>query len=337
MDSVLITPRELVADETTLTDRYGSFVCEPLERGYALTLGNALRRILLSSIRGAAVTSVRIAGVLHELSTLPGVLEDVTDIVLNVKGLTFAADTPGPHKVYLSYDGPRGVRAGDLVLPTGLTVLEPEQPIATLDRDGRLEMELTVSTGRGYVPADRNRIPGGPIGTIAVDSLYSPVRRVSYLITEARTGSSFVHERLTLSVWTNGAVAPWDAVGIAARILQHQLLPFEHIDEPLRAPAAAALVEEPSPFAEHILLPVDELALSVRASNCMESAKIRLIGDLVQRSEREILMIRNMGRKTLREIDRSLRQLGLTLGMCIPNWGEIRQRGRPEAPSGVQA
>ena len=237
MDRVLTKPRELVADETTLTDRYGSFACEPLEPGWALTLGNAMRRILLSSIRGAAVTSIRIEGTLHEFTTIPGVLEDVTDIVLNVKGVTFRADAAGPYIVRVSCEGPRVVRAGDLVLPPGLAVLEPEQRIATLDRDGRLRMELTVSSGRGYVPADRNGVPGVPIDTIAVDSLHSPVLRVNYVVTESRTSS--VHERLALSLWTNGAVKPADAVAIAARILQEQLLPFVYINEPLPEPASS--------------------------------------------------------------------------------------------------
>ena len=327
MDRVLTKPRELVADETTLTDRYGSFACEPLEPGWALTLGNAMRRILLSSIRGAAVTSIRIEGTLHEFSTIPGVLEDVTDIVLNVKGVTFRADAAGPYIVRVSCEGPRVVRAGDLVLPPGLAVLEPEQRIATLDRDGRLRMELTVSSGRGYVPADRNGVPGVPIDTIAVDSLHSPVLRVNYVVTESRTSS--VHERLALSLWTNGAVKPADAVAIAARILQEQLLPFVYINEPLPEPVAIAT--EPTPFTEQLLLSLDELTLSVRASNCMASANIHLIGDLVQRTEREILSIRNMGRKTVREIEQSLREIGLSLGMHVPNWADLRQRGRATA------
>lgn len=326
MDDVLIKPTEFVPDAATLTDRYGSFVCEPLEPGYALTVGNALRRVLLSSIRGAAVTSMRIEGVLHELSTIPGVLEDVTDIVLNVKAIAFRADAEGPHTVHLACDGPCVARAGDLRVPTGLVVLDPDAPIATLDRDGRLRLELTVKTGHGYVAAERHGVIGAPIGTIAVDGLHSPIRRVNYTVSRSRTGSSFIHERLTLFVWTNGAVTPQDAVGVAARILHEQLVPFERINDPL--PEPVHVVAEPPPWNDHLLLPLDELTLSVRATNCMESANIRLIGDLVQRTDSEILKIRNMGRKTLREIQQSLREIGLSLGMRIPNWAELRERGR---------
>jgi DNA-directed RNA polymerase subunit alpha len=319
----MIRPQRLATDEQTLTDRFGKFVCAPLERGYGLTLGNALRRILLSSIRGAAVTSVRIEGVLHELSTVPGVLEDVSGMISNLKKIPFRTEGSGPYTVSLFCTGPRVARACDLELPAGVFVVEPERPIATLDRDGCLRMVLTITTGKGYAEAESYRPPGQPIGAIAVDGVYSPIRRVSFKVFDTRVGDSY-GDALELSVWTNGAVTPEDAVAIAARIFKDQLVPFMHIDEPLPEP----VVKAPPPYHEHLLTPLDELTLSVRAANCMQSANIRLIGDLVQRSDRDILQIRNMGRKTLREIQQSLQELGLSLGMYIPNWNEIRDRGR---------
>jgi len=321
MASPMKRARRLEIDPATLTDRHAVFVAEPLERGLGLVLGNGLRRVLLSSIRGASITQVRFDGALHEFASLDGVVEDAIDIVQNLKGVVIAASSAGPHYVVASREAPGTLRAGDLVVPAALRIVNPDHPIATLDHGGRLRMDLTVTTGRGYLPADRPRDVSVPIGAIPVDGLFSPIRRVTYAITEARVGGSTEYERLTLDVLTNGAIGPEEAVAIAATILRHQLTPFETSGEPL---VPEPVIEETPALNEHLLLPLDELTLSVRAANCMESARIELIGDLVQKTDHDILRIRNMGRITLREIENTLRDMGLSLGMHVPNWPEVR-------------
>ena len=298
--------------------RKATIVAEPLERGFGLTLGNALRRVLLSSLQGAAVTSLQIDGVLHEFSSIPGVREDVTDIVLNVKGLALRMHAEGPKRMRLHAEGPGPVTAGQIITGPDIEIMDPELVICTLDNDARLNMEMTVNLGKGYVPAAQNRPEDAPIGLIPVDSLYSPVRRVSYKVDNTRVGQVTDYDKLSLVVETNGSVTPEDAVALAARILQDQLRLFVNFEEP-QAQRAEESTEE-VPFNRNLLRKVDELELSVRSANCLKNDNIVYIGDLVQKSEAEMLRTPNFGRKSLNEIKEVLSQMGLHLGMEIPNW-----------------
>ncbi|MEM6294970.1 MAG: DNA-directed RNA polymerase subunit alpha [Myxococcota bacterium] len=314
----LIRPKKLDADNDSLSDAYGKFTCEPLERGYGITLGNSLRRVLLSSLQGAAVTSVRIEGALHEFTTIEGVVQDVTDIILNVKALRLRMDDATPRTIVIDKQGEGEVKAADIQFPTGLHVLDPEQPIATLSNGGHLKMEMTVEMGRGYATADQNKKDGQPIGVIPIDSLFSPIHKVNYRVTNARVGQRTDYDRLVLEVWTDGSVRPDDAVAFAAKILKEQLSIFinrEEIEE--------ATTQEPSEedkLNEYLWRSVDELELSVRSANCLQNANIHYIGDLVQKTEAEMLKTKNFGRKSLKEIKEILAQMGLSLGMKIPNW-----------------
>jgi DNA-directed RNA polymerase subunit alpha len=314
----LIRPKKLDADNDSLSDAYGKFTCEPLERGYGITLGNSLRRVLLSSLQGAAVTSVRIEGALHEFTTIEGVVQDVTDIILNVKALRLRMDDATPRTIVVDKQGEGEVKAGDIQFPTGLHVLDPEQPIATLSNGGHLKMEMTVEMGRGYATADQNKNESQPIGVIPIDSLFSPIHKVNYRVTNARVGQRTDYDRLVLEVWTDGSVRPDDAVAFAAKILKEQLSIFinrEEIEE--------ATTQEPSEedkLNEYLYRSVDELELSVRSANCLQNANIHYIGDLVQKTEAEMLKTKNFGRKSLKEIKEILAQMGLSLGMKLPNW-----------------
>ena len=315
----LIRPKKLEVDTATLTDTYGKFTCEPLERGYGITLGNSLRRVLLSSLQGSAITTVRIEGALHEFTTVPGVVEDVTDIILNVKTLLIRMDDATPRTLVIDKQGEGEVTAGDIQCPTGVTVLRPEQHIATISKGGRLRMEMTSAMGRGYFTADQNKAPEGqPIGVIPIDSLFSPIQKVNYRVTNARVGHRTDYDRLSIEVWTDGSVRPEDAVAFAAKILKEQLSIFinrEEIEE-----AAAPQQSETDKLNEYLWRSVDELELSVRSANCLQNANIHYIGDLVQRTEAEMLKTKNFGRKSLKEIKEILAQMGLALGMKIDNW-----------------
>jgi len=314
----LIRPKKLEVDTSTLTDTYGKFTCEPLERGYGITLGNSLRRVLLSSLQGAAITTVRIEGALHEFTTVPGVVEDVTDIILNVKALLLRMDDATPRTLVIDKQGEGEVTAGDIQAPTGVTVLRTDQHIATLSKGGRLRMELTCAMGRGYAIADQNKTEGMPIGVIPIDSLFSPVQKVNYRVTNARVGHRTDYDRLSLEVWTDGSVRPEDAIAYAAKILKEQLSIFinrEEIEE-----AAMPAQTEQDKLNEYLWRSVDELELSVRSANCLQNANIHYIGDLVQRSEAEMLKTKNFGRKSLKEIKEILASMGLSLGMKIDNW-----------------
>lgn len=314
----LIRPKKLEVDTSSLTDTYGKFTCEPLERGYGITLGNSLRRVLLSSLQGAAITTVRIEGALHEFTTVPGVVEDVTDIILNVKALLLRMDDATPRTLVIDKQGEGEVTAGDIQAPTGVTVLRPEQHIATLSKGGRLRMEMSCAMGRGYATADQNKTEGMPIGVIPIDSLFSPTQKVNYRVTNARVGHRTDYDRLSLEVWTDGSVRPEDAVAYAAKILKEQLSIFinrEEIEE-----AAAPQQSESDKLNEYLWRSVDELELSVRSANCLQNANIHYIGDLVQRTEAEMLKTKNFGRKSLKEIKEILAQMGLSLGMKIDNW-----------------
>ncbi len=314
----LIKPKQLAVEHGDDPKRVATAVAEPLERGFGLTLGNALRRVLLSSLQGTAITAVQIEGVLHEFSSMPGVLEDVTDIVLNIKGIGLRMHGEGPKRMRLRASGPGEVRAGAIETGHDIEIMNPDHVICTLDSGAKITMEFTVETGKGYVAATQNRPEDAPIGLIPVDALFSPVRKVSYKVENTRVGQVTDYDKLSMRVETNGAVTPEDAVALAARILQDQLQLFINFEEP----RAAGEEERPSelPFNKNLLRKVDELELSVRSANCLKNDNIVYIGDLVQKSEAEMLRTPNFGRKSLNEIKEVLAQMGLHLGMEIPNW-----------------
>jgi len=314
----LIKPKQLSVEPGDDPKRVATVVAEPLERGFGLTLGNALRRVLLSSLQGTAVTSMQIEGVLHEFSSLPGVLEDVTDIVLNVKSIELRMYGEDPKRMRLRANGPGEVRAGAIDTGHDIEIMNPDLVICTLDSAAKIAMELTVENGKGYVPATQNRPEDAPIGLIPVDALFSPVRKVSYRVENTRVGQVTDYDRLALRVETNGSVTPEDAVALAARILQDQLQLFINFEEP-RHPSEESRPSE-LPFNKNLLRKVDELELSVRSANCLKNDNIVYIGDLVQKSEAEMLRTPNFGRKSLNEIKEVLAQMGLHLGMEIPNW-----------------
>ncbi len=314
----LIKPNKLDVQPGADPARLATVVAEPLERGFGLTLGNALRRVLLSSLQGAAVTSLQIDGVLHEFSSIPGVREDVTDIVLNIKTLGLRMHGDGPKRIRLRAEGPGEVYARMIEAGPDIAVMDPDLIICTLDKGVKLNMEMTVETGKGYVPASQNRPEDAPIGLIPVDALFSPVRKVSYGVENSRVGQVTDYDKLSMTVETNGAVSPEDAVALAARVLQDQLQLFINFEEP-RHSLPEERGEEP-PFNKNLLRKVDELELSVRSANCLKNDNIVYIGDLVQKTEAEMLRTPNFGRKSLNEIKEVLAQMGLHLGMEIPNW-----------------
>lgn len=321
----LIRPRSLEVDQKTLSDTYGRFSCEPLERGYGTTLGNSLRRILLSSIRGAAVTAVRIRGkegaALHEFSTLPGIIEDVTDVILNIKEVQLRAHSESLPELRLKADKAGPIRAGEIQAPSSVAILNPDQHICTLADGGSIDLEMRVGMGTGYVPAERHKGEDDPIDLIAVDSIFSPVRRVNYRVTNARVGQRTDYDKLTMEVWTNGAVRPDDALAYAAKILKEQLQIFVNFEETDEEPyLLEETPEQVAPLNENLYRTVDELELSVRSANCLQNADIRYIGELVQRSEAEMLKTKNFGRKSLKEIKEVLAEMGLSLGMRIENF-----------------
>jgi DNA-directed RNA polymerase subunit alpha len=315
---LLRKPKELEVEPGEDARRSARIVAGPLERGFGLTLGNALRRVLLSSLQGAAVTSMQIEGVLHEFSSIPGVLEDVTDIVLNVKSIGLRMHGEGPKRMRLRATGPGEVRAGAIETGHDIDILNPDLVICTLDNGARISMELTVEIGKGYVPAADNRPEDAPIGLIPVDALYSPVRKVAYRVENTRVGQETDLDQLVLQVETNGAVTPEDSVALAARILQDQLQLFINFEEPTRREEKEA-TGEPL-INKNLLRKVDELELSVRSANCLKNDNIVYIGDLVQKTEAEMLRTPNFGRKSLNEIKEVLANMGLHLGMEIQNW-----------------
>jgi DNA-directed RNA polymerase subunit alpha len=315
----LIRPRRLELEEEEADQNYGRFWCEPLERGFGQTLGNALRRVLLSSLQGAAITNVKVNGVLHEFSTIPGVEEDASDIILNLKEVRLRMHVEGPRLLRLHKKGPGVITAGDFESEDGvIEVLNPELNIATLSPEADVEMEVTVNLGKGYVLAERNKTEEMPIGTVPIDSIFSPVTKVNYTVTPARVGRQTDFDRLNLDVWTDGAVAPADAVAFAAKILKVQLSIFINFDEPDELPAPVS--DEPAPLNPNLFKSVDELELSVRSANCLQNANIRYIGELVQRTEAEMLKTKNFGRKSLNEIKEILQSMGLSLGMTLDNF-----------------
>jgi DNA-directed RNA polymerase subunit alpha len=314
----LIRPGKIEVQSGKDRKRVATIVAEPLERGFGTTLGNALRRILLSSLQGAAVTSVQIDGVLHEFSSIAGVREDVTDIVLNIKEIAFALYAEGPKRLTLRKEGPGVVRAADIQQTADVVVLNPEQVICTLDQGAEIRMEFTINNGKGYVSADRNRPEDAPIGMIPVDSIYAPVRRVSYRVENTREGQILDYDKLIMTVETNGAITPEDALAYAARILQDQMSVFINFSEPVAH--VQEEIRSELPFNAALLKKVDELELSVRSANCLKNDNIVYIGDLIQKTEAEMLRTPNFGRKSLNEIKEVLAQMGLHLGMEVSNW-----------------
>jgi len=296
----------------------GIVVAEPLERGFGLTLGNALRRILLSSLQGAAVTAVQIDGVLHEFSSVEGVREDVTNIILNLKALGVRMHAEGPKKMRLSAEGPCEVTAAQIEAGADIEIMNPDLIICTLDKGAKLSMEMTVDTGKGYCPASQNRPEEAPVGLIPIDSVFSPVRKVTYEVTDTRVGQITDYDKLTLSVETNGVITPEDAVAFAARIMQDQLQVFVNFDEPKEEKEKEEA--ESLPFNKNLLKKVEELELSVRSANCLKNDNIVYIGDLVQKSEGDMLRTPNFGRKSLNEIKEVLTGMGLHLGMQVEGW-----------------
>ena len=323
-------PNSLEVKSGREAKRIATFVAEPLERGFGLTLGNALRRVLLSSLQGAAITSIKIENVLHEFSSLAGVREDVTDIVLNVKQIALRMQGEGAKRLQLSATGPGEVKAGDIAVSGDIEIMNKDLVICHLDEGATLNMELTADSGKGYVPAVGNRPADAPIGLIPIDSLYSPVRQVSYKIDNARIGQELDFDKLSLSVETDGTISPEDAVAYAARILQDQLALFVHFEDvaPTGASPMIGMAVSSAPVDDsdtnqlnrYLLKKVDELELSVRSANCLKNDNIIYIGDLVQKTEAEMLRTPNFGRKSLNEIKEVLSSMGLRLGMDIPGW-----------------
>jgi DNA-directed RNA polymerase subunit alpha len=326
----IIRPRGLEFDKEELTPTYGRFTARPLERGFGLTLGNSLRRVLLSSLQGAAITSVRIDGVLHEFTSIPGVKEDVTDMVLNLKQLRLKLHEGDTDVIRIDVAGEKVVTGRDLVTSEKLEVLNPELHIATVGSEGKLKVELAVRMSKGYVPAELNKRQDDPVGTIPIDSIHTPIVRCNYSVTNARVGQRTDYDRLTLEITTDGSVRPDDALAFAAKILKEQLQIFISFDE-LPEPAEESLGGEEPRLNENLYRRVDELELSVRSANCLQNANIKYIGELCQRSEAEMLKTKNFGRKSLNEIKEILASMGLSLGMKLENFTvEDAERYRPK-------
>jgi len=321
----LIKPEEVGCDESSLTATYGKFVVEPMERGYGITIGNALRRVLLSSLQGAAITSYRIEGVNHEFSAIPGVNEDVTIVSLNLKGVSLKMNGEQAKTIYIDAKGSeqRTVTAGDIMVDSDVEILNPDHHIATLEKDAVLKMAMTVQTGKGFVPAaqigDQHSYP---IGTILVDGIFAPVTKVNYIVTNARVGQQTDFDKLTIEIWTDGTVAPADALAYSAKIIKDQMEVFINFDENIEPDEVEVeeVTEEREVVNENLYRNVSELELSVRSANCLKNAEIELIGELVQKSESEMLTTKNFGRKSLLEIKEILTTMGLSLGMTLPEF-----------------
>jgi len=309
-------PKRLEVERETLTAKFGRFTAQPFERGFGTTIGNALRRILLSSIEGAAVTALKIEGVLHEFTAIPGVVEDTTDIILNLKQIPFRLHSDHPETMSLTAEGPGTAKSGDIKASANVEILDPTVPVLTLSEEGKISMEMRLKRGRGYVPADRNFDDDLGIGYIPIDSVHSPVRKVNYIVEDARLGQTTDYDKLTLEVWTNGAVTPQDAVAYAAKILKDHMAIFINFEETPEEDLDFPTTEDER-LLETLSRSVDELELSVRSYNCLKNADIKLIGDLVTKTEPEMLKTKNFGRKSLNEIKDILAEMGLSLGMNV--------------------
>jgi len=317
----LIQPDRLEVDKGSHTESYGKFVCQPLERGFATTLGNSLRRILLSSIQGAAITSVRIEGALHEFTAIPGILEDVTEVILNLKEVRLKLNTAEGQTVRISKKEKGPVTAADIISDGSVEVMNPEQHICTITGNGKFEAELEVKWGKGYRPAEMNKTEDQPIGVIPIDSIFTPVKKVQYIVTQARVGQQTDYDKLTLEIITDGSIKPENALAYASKILKEHMTIFINFDEEKAEPEIEEVEEsEESPLNENLYRTVEDLELSVRSANCLKNANITYIGELVQRTEAEMLKTKNFGRKSLNEIKQLLEEMDLSLGMKIDEW-----------------
>jgi len=310
-------PMRVEVDKETVSPTFGRFTTEAFERGFGTTVGNALRRVLLSSLTGAAVTTVKIEGVLHEFSTIPGVTEDVTSIILNVKGLRLALHSDKPKMIRLKKKGPGEAKGSDIIHDADVTILTPNLHIATLDKDATLDMEMTIKHGRGYVPAERNKEEGLPIGVIAIDSIFSPIKRVNFQVENARVGRMTDYDKLTLEIWTDGTILPSDALSTAAGILRDHVDIFINPEARVEGRTELAGDDAQREINKNLFRSVNELELSVRAANCLKNANIKTIADLVQKTEGEMLKTKNFGKKSLNEIKEILTDMGLSLGVKI--------------------
>jgi len=328
-------PKRLAADTDTLTDKYGKFYAQPFERGFGTTIGNALRRVLLSAIEGAAITAVRIEGVLHEFQSIPGVVEDATDIILNVKQVPFKLNSDNPKAIYLKTDQPGVITSGMIEADGDVEILDKDIYIATVSEGGKLDMEMRLKRGRGYVSADKNFDDDLGLGFIPIDSVHSPVRKCNYTVEAARLGQITDYDKLTLEVWTNGAVAPADAIGLAAKLVKDHMSIFINFEEEHETEGTDD--RKPEIRNENLNRSVEELELSVRSYNCLKNANIQTIGELVQKSEAEMLKTKNFGRKSLNEIKEILAQMGLSLGMKIDEHGNAVPGPTSQSPSAVLA
>ena len=315
----LIKSKSGLIDEETHTKSYGKFVCEPLERGFGITIGNSLRRILLSSLQGAAIVSVKFDDVVHEFSTVQGVLEDVADIILNLKEIKLRLIDVEEAVIHLSREQEGVVTAGNIETDGLVEILNPEKHIATLNKEAKLNLEMVVQMGKGYITADKIKKKNQPIGVIPIDAIFSPIQKVNYVVTNARVGQITDYDKLTLEVWTDGSVLPEDAVAYAAKILKEQMAPFINFEEELE-PEEEEEEKEEEKINENLFKPVSELELSVRSANCLKNANITQIGELVQKTESEMLKTKNFGRKSLNEIKGILEEMDLSLGMKIDNF-----------------
>jgi len=315
----LIRPKKIDVQQESYTNFYGKFACEPLERGFGITIGNSLRRILLSSLQGAAIVSVKFDGVLHEFSTIPGVHEDVTDIILNLKEIKLKVLEGEEAVIHLNSEQEGVVKASDIDTHGLVEILNPDRHIATLNSEAKLNMEMVVRCGKGYVPAERNKTKDMDIGMIAIDAIFSPIQKVNFVVTNARVGQITDYDKLTLEIWTDGSVLPEDALAYAAKILKEQMTPFINFEEEPE-PVEEEEEEEEEKLNENLFRPVSELELSVRSANCLKNANITLIGELVQKTEQEMLKTKNFGRKSLNEIKSILEEMGLSLGMKLENF-----------------
>ena len=322
-----IKPKRLEADKKTLTNTYGKFVTEPFERGFAKTIGNSLRRHLLSSIQGAAITAVKFDGVYHEFSTIPKVREDVSDIILNIKELMIKLNVDQPKTIFIHAEGKGEVRAKDIKADADVEILNPEHLIATLDKGGKLNIEMVVKKGRGYIPAERNAEEGMPIQMIPIDSIFSPIKKVNYTVENTRVGQSTDYEKLILEVWTNGAIKPDDAIAHSAKILKDHLQIFINFEEEVEV-KGPQVDEKKQKIIANLKRSVEELELSVRSYNCLKNENIKTIADLVQKTDHEMLKTRNFGRKSLNEIKEILAEMGLSLGMNLDDYrSELKSAG----------
>lgn len=326
----LIKPRQIQVDKDTISASYGKFIAEPFERGFGTTLGNSLRRILLSSLQGAAITSVRIKGVQHEFTSVPGVTEDVTDIILNLKSVKLRYHGSDQTVIRVNHKGEGIIKAGDISVPHNVDIMNPDLVIATCGKDAHLEMEMVVKTGKGYSSSDKNRDEQAPVGTIPIDAIFSPITKVNFNVSNARVGQMTDYDKLTLEVWTDGSVTPEDSVAYSAKILKDQMSCFINFDEEAEAIDSEDTLADDQRINENLYRTVEELELSVRSANCLKNAGIKYIGELVSKTEAEMLKTQNFGRKSLNEIKDILAEMGLTFGMKLDSFPDpemIQQLG----------